>query len=307
MLIGRHDSFHEVPTVPGPAPHYVETPAPIGASPTTPGTAPVEAPVYSAPTASGCSPTPGTAPTAPVAAPTHSGTAPTTPGSAPMQAPVYSTPTGGGGSPIPGTAPTTPGSAPVQAPVYTTPSPVPGPDSAPTSGTAPTTPGSAPVQAPVYTTPSPVPGPDSAPTSDMERCSNGVYGIESSNGLACCALTCGSCGGVGCSRRPGGSYDCCESEIVEEGEACAATGASPCYMDGDEVLDPVVPSMSPVVPEETDMPGGFGGSSYSYSYDFVSWDGDSMDDQFMWCTNSVPGVESAGGESQTNIGRAVLS
>ncbi|CAN0383357.1 unnamed protein product [Ectocarpus sp. 13 AM-2016] len=46
----------------------------------------------------------------------------------------------------------------------------------------------------------------------MQRCSNGVYGIESPNGKACCALTCGSCGGVGCSRRPGGSYDCCESE-----------------------------------------------------------------------------------------------
>ncbi|CBJ26487.1 hypothetical protein Esi_0034_0004 [Ectocarpus siliculosus] len=216
--------IYPVPTVPGPAPHYIETPAPIGGAPTTPGTAPVEAPVYSAPT-------------------------------------------GGEGSSTPGTAPTYP-------------------------GTAPTTPGSAPVQAPVYTAPSPVSGPDSAPTSDIERCSNGVYGIESSNGKACCALTCGSCGGVGCSGRPGGSYDCCESEIVEEGEACAATGASPCYIDGDEVLNPVVPSMSPVVPEETDMPSGSGGGSY----DFVSWDGDSMDDQFILCTNGVPGMESAGGE-----------
>ncbi|CAM9476653.1 unnamed protein product [Ectocarpus sp. 12 AP-2014] len=252
------DSGDDIPTVPGPAPHYVETPAPIGGAPTTPGSAPVEAPVYSAPTAGGGdSPTPGAAPT--------------TPGPAPVHAPVYSAPTGGEDSSTPGTAPTYPGMAP-------------------------TTPGSAPVQAPVYTAPSPVSGPDSAPTSDMERCSNGVYGIESSNGLACCALTCGSCGGVGCSGRPGGSYDCCESEIVEEGEACAATGASPCYIDGDEILDPVVPSISPVVPKETDMPSGFDGGSYSYSYDFVSWDGDSMDDQFMLCTNGVPGVESAGGE-----------
>ncbi|CAM9675201.1 unnamed protein product, partial [Ectocarpus fasciculatus] len=242
------DSIDDGSSVPGPSPHYVETPFP------TPASAPVEAPVYTAPTGGGGSPTSGAAPTAPVAAPTQPGTAPTTPGSAPVQAPVYAAPTGGGGSPTSGAAPTTP---------------------------------------------------------DMEMCSNGVYGIESSSGKACCALTCGSCGGVGCSRRPGGSYGCCESEILEEGEACAATGASPCYIDGDEVLDPVIPSMSPVVsevPEETAMPssggigGGGGGSGsysylYSYSYDFVSWDEDSIDDQlFTWCTNGVPGVESAGGE-----------
>ncbi|CAM9421898.1 unnamed protein product [Ectocarpus sp. 8 AP-2014] len=141
----------------------------------------------------------------------------------------------------------------------------------------------------------------------MQRCSNGVYGIESSNGKACCALACGSCGGVGCSRRPGGSYDCCESEIVEEGEACGATGASPCYIDGDEVLDPVVPTEEPVTPggggggrggggdddytptdEPTDAPvtpgggggrggggggrGGGGGGGGSFSYDFYPTD-----------------------------------
>ncbi|CAM9786703.1 unnamed protein product [Ectocarpus fasciculatus] len=299
------DSIDDGSSVPGPSPHYVETPFP------TPASAPVEAPVYTAPTGGGGSPTSGAAPTAPVAAPTQPGTAPTTPGSAPVQAPVYAAPTGGGGSPTSGAAPTTPGSAPVQAPVYSAPT---GGGGSPTSGAAPTTPGSAPVQAPVYSAPtggggSPTSG--AAPTSDMEMCSNGVYGIESSSGKACCALTCGSCGGVGCSRRPGGSYGCCESEILEEGEACAATGASPCYIDGDEVLDPVIPSMSPVVsevPEETAMPssggigGGGGGSGsysylYSYSYDFVSWDEDSIDDQlFTWCTNGVPGVESAGGE-----------
>ncbi len=46
-------------------------------------------------------------------------------------------------------------------------------------------------------------------------CSNGVYGVESSNGAACCDAGCGLCGGVGCSGfgAPAlGADDCCATE-----------------------------------------------------------------------------------------------
>ncbi|CAN0521612.1 unnamed protein product, partial [Scytosiphon promiscuus] len=34
-------------------------------------------------------------------------------------------------------------------------------------------------------------------------CSNGVFGIEEDG--VCCEARCGTCGGFGCSLRPGGS------------------------------------------------------------------------------------------------------
>ena len=58
----------------------------------------------------------------------------------------------------------------------------------------------------------------------------GIPGIESSDGRACCLVECGQCGGTGCSSV-GDASDCCVTDIVEEGEPCSVTGAAPCYID----------------------------------------------------------------------------
>ena len=41
------------------------------------------------------------------------------------------------------------------------------------------------------------------------RCSNGVPGVEADN--VCCGPQCVTCGGPGCSQRPGGEVRCCLS------------------------------------------------------------------------------------------------
>ena len=67
------------------------------------------------------------------------------------------------------------------------------------------------------------PRPDVCPSAD------GIPGIESSDGRACCLAACGQCGGTGCSTV-GAASDCCVTDIVEEGEPCSETGAAPCYI-----------------------------------------------------------------------------
>ncbi|CAN0224623.1 unnamed protein product [Scytosiphon promiscuus] len=67
-------------------------------------------------------------------------------------------------------------------------------------------------------------------------CRGGIPGVESEKGDVCCALGCGQCGGVGCSRFGApelDSYDCCITEILDYGESCAATGEAPCYIGDD--------------------------------------------------------------------------
>lgn len=52
------------------------------------------------------------------------------------------------------------------------------------------------------------------PATDM-MCSNGLFGVESSNGLVCCDAGCGTCGGVGCSKFGApdlDAFDCCVTE-----------------------------------------------------------------------------------------------
>lgn len=48
-------------------------------------------------------------------------------------------------------------------------------------------------------------------------CSRGVP-----SGNVCCAASCGTCGGTGCSQRPGGAAACCTTSIRAEGRSCAA-------------------------------------------------------------------------------------
>ena len=66
--------------------------------------------------------------------------------------------------------------------------------------------------------------------NSVTPCSNGLPGVELED--VCCPESCGTCGGVGCSSRPGGAYECCTSDIKSLGLKCGDTGAAPCLMDG---------------------------------------------------------------------------
>ncbi|CAN0188824.1 unnamed protein product, partial [Scytosiphon promiscuus] len=143
----------------------------------------------------------------------------------------------------------------------------------------------APTSHPVMPTPEPVlaPTPDPltvtasptapAPTSAGDVCplAGGIPGIESSDGQACCAASCGQCGGVGCSSV-GAARDCCVTDIVELGEACSVTYEAPCYIgEGGQATS--APTSSPGTP----TPSGSGGSMDSADVDI---DGDGNADSF---------------------------
>lgn len=65
---------------------------------------------------------------------------------------------------------------------------------------------------------------------DVERCSNGVPGVESTG--ICCRGECGTCGGTGCSTRVAGygQYDCCVGPISRTGASCGDSVAAPCII-----------------------------------------------------------------------------
>ena len=68
-----------------------------------------------------------------------------------------------------------------------------------------------------------------------------MYGIA--DGAACCALTCGTCGGEGCEQRPGGESSCCYHAIAADDATTPAGdpvplcrdvgGRGPCKIDDD--------------------------------------------------------------------------
>lgn len=65
-------------------------------------------------------------------------------------------------------------------------------------------------------------------------CGFGFAGVRSSNGTGkiCCVEGCGTCGGEGCSDRPGlTKEDCCTSVIRDFGLMCDNTGAAPCIIE----------------------------------------------------------------------------
>lgn len=45
-------------------------------------------------------------------------------------------------------------------------------------------------------------------------------GIRNAHSLACCAASCGACGGTNCQDRPGGSASCCTGSIVDSNRSC---------------------------------------------------------------------------------------
>jgi len=57
---------------------------------------------------------------------------------------------------------------------------------------------------------------------------NCTRGILSDSG-ACCPASCGTCGGNGCSSRPGGAAACCTGHIINENISCADQSA-PCMV-----------------------------------------------------------------------------
>ncbi|CAM9835143.1 unnamed protein product [Scytosiphon promiscuus] len=83
--------------------------------------------------------------------------------------------------------------------------------------------------------PSCPPESDDVESDDGATCSNGVVGLESSNGKACCVTECGVCGGEGCSGFGADfgldAHDCCATEIADEGDLCTTTGMAPCAID----------------------------------------------------------------------------
>ncbi len=70
-------------------------------------------------------------------------------------------------------------------------------------------------------------------------------------GVVCCAGTCGSCGGAGCSDLPGGHLQCCTARIEDRGVLCAADGYATVSTVGCLALDDASPPPS-VVENEVD-------------------------------------------------------
>ena len=67
----------------------------------------------------------------------------------------------------------------------------------------------------------------SVPPPDEALCADGI-----SSAFHCCTASCGSCGGVGCSRRPGGVNKCCTGRINTLGRNCTDRSDVACSISG---------------------------------------------------------------------------
>ena len=65
---------------------------------------------------------------------------------------------------------------------------------------------------------------DSVTATPDPLCQNGIR-----SGSSCCTRSCGTCGGSGCSQRPGGATNCCTSHITKKQNSCMVTSA-PCQI-----------------------------------------------------------------------------
>eukprot|EP00903_Cladosiphon_okamuranus_P011266 g10624.t1 len=88
--------------------------------------------------------------------------------------------------------------------------------------------------------------------SDDLTCVAGVPGILAND--VCCPNSCGSCGGVGCSRRDGGGSftgkeACCRGGVKTLDRICSSTVGAPCIVSD----DPPAPTPAPVTEEEEEM------------------------------------------------------
>lgn len=59
-----------------------------------------------------------------------------------------------------------------------------------------------------------------------------TVGAGATVGQACCAASCGTCGGGGCDQRPGGVEACCTQHVMLNAPSCSETGGhGPCNID----------------------------------------------------------------------------
>ena len=56
-----------------------------------------------------------------------------------------------------------------------------------------------------------------------------IPGINAKD-IVCCSTSCGTCGGSGCSRRPGGASSCCGSGVKNSDKYCDETNEAPCII-----------------------------------------------------------------------------
>ncbi|CAB1104564.1 unnamed protein product [Ectocarpus sp. CCAP 1310/34] len=124
-------------------------------------------------------------------------------------------------------------------------------------------------------TPEPTPAPTPPPTEEVPMCDGGIVGIQSSD--VCCSLSCGSCGGTGCTVRDGGADACCGGGVRASGRDCSVTGEAPCVVTSGVPPTPVPSSGATPTPvtvtvsydtvckmsltEATTVPTTLGGSS----------------------------------------------
>ncbi|CAM9540061.1 unnamed protein product, partial [Ectocarpus sp. 8 AP-2014] len=76
-----------------------------------------------------------------------------------------------------------------------------------------------------------------------ETCDGGIVGIQSRD--VCCSLSCGSCGGIGCTGRDGGAEACCGGGVRDSGRYCSATGEAPCMTGPAPAPEPTPPPTPP--------------------------------------------------------------
>lgn len=81
------------------------------------------------------------------------------------------------------------------------------------------------------------PSPSTPYSCGAETCSNGLDGIEGSNSAGdavCCPLLCNQCGGRGCRKSGGSTYnedDCCVNSVLNSQENCSVTAVAPCVIN----------------------------------------------------------------------------
>ncbi|CAN0256602.1 unnamed protein product, partial [Ectocarpus sp. 8 AP-2014] len=84
--------------------------------------------------------------------------------------------------------------------------------------------------------------------AEVETCDGGIVGIQSSD--VCCSLSCGSCGGIGCTGRDGGEDACCGGGVRASGRYCSVTGEAPCMTAGPAPTPEPTPAPTPAPTEE---------------------------------------------------------
>ena len=63
------------------------------------------------------------------------------------------------------------------------------------------------------------------------NCSNGLNGLEDTNGTVCCSDMCDFCGGSGCGNIAGTTAnDCCVLRILNSSQYCGDDVVAPCIL-----------------------------------------------------------------------------